>query len=125
MCINFPVKQKRCASMSDLAVPIGVAVLTGFGIVYGWILHSAVEQSVYKITGIRALDSYSLTWLFGLFAAFSPALLYLAFGFDEFADTPAGVALLQRLHWVGRAQVLCLVAYGIGVLMIVPQVPLK
>ena len=36
--------------MSNLAVPIGVAVLTCFGIAYGWILHRAVEQAIYKIT---------------------------------------------------------------------------
>jgi hypothetical protein len=111
--------------MSNLAVPIFVAVLTGFGIAYGWILHRAVEQSVYKVTGIRALDSYLLSWLFGLFAAFSPAVLYLAFGFDEFADTPDGVNLLQRLHRAARFQVFGLCLYGIAVLMIVPQVPMK
>jgi hypothetical protein len=111
--------------MSNLAVPIGVAVLTGFGIVYGWLLHRAVKQAVYKITGIRALDLYLLSWLFGLFPAFSPALLYLAFGFKEFADTPDGVRLLQRLHWAARTQVIGLCLYGIAVVMIVPQVPMK
>ena len=111
--------------MSNLAVPIGVAVLTGFGIAYGWILHRAVEQSVYKITGVRTLDSYLLSWLFGLFAAFSPAVLYLAFGFKEFEDTSDGVKLLQRLHRTGQAQVACMFVYLIAVLMIVPQVPMK
>ena len=111
--------------MSNLAVPIGVAVLTCFGIAYGWILHRAVEQAIYKITGVTALDSYLLSWLFGLFAAFSPAMLYLAFGFNEFADTPEGVKLLQQLHWAGRFQVLGLCLYGVAVLMIVPQVPMK
>ena len=95
--------------MSNLAVPIAVAVLTSFGVAFGWILHRAVEQAVYKITGIRALDSYLLSWLFGLFVAFSPAVLYLAFGFNEFADTPDGVKLLQRLHRAGQALLAALV----------------
>jgi hypothetical protein len=112
--------------MSNLAVPIGVTVLTGFGIVYGWILHRAVEQSVYKVTGIRALDTYLLSWVFGLLTAFvAPMTLYVAFGFNEFADTPEGVKLLQRLHWAARFEVLGLCLYGIAVLMIVPQVPMK
>ena len=90
-------------------MPIGVAVLTSFGVAFGWILHRAVEQAVYKITGIRALDSYLLSWLFGLFVAFSPAVLYLAFGSNEFADTPDGVKLLQRLHRAGQALLAALV----------------
>ena len=112
--------------MSNLAVPIGVAVLTCFGIAYGWILHKAVDQVVYKITEVRALDSYLLSWVFGLLTAFvAPMTLYIAFGFNEFADTPEGVKLLQQLHWAGRFQVLGLCLYGVAVLMIVPQVPMK
>jgi hypothetical protein len=52
--------------MTDLMVPVSVTVFAAFGIAYGWFLHSAVDRSLYKITGIRVLDSYVFSWLLGL-----------------------------------------------------------
>jgi hypothetical protein len=107
--------------MANLPVPVGVFVFAGFGIVYGWILHSAVKRSVYKLTGIHFLDSYVLSWLVGVISALPPLMLYVALGFNEFANTPDGKKLKQRLHWAGRLQLLYLVLYAVVVLMTVPQ----
>jgi len=107
--------------MTDFPLPVGIIVFAGFGIACGWLLHSAVDRSVYKLSGIRFLDSYLLSWLVGLVSAFSPAMLYVAFGFNEFASTPDGEKLRQRLHWAGRLQVLYLCLYGAFVLITVPQ----
>jgi hypothetical protein len=107
--------------MTSLAVPVVVCVFAGFGIAYGWILHSAVDRSVYKLTGIRFLDSHFLSWLMGLISAFTPGMFYLALGFDEFAATPDGVKLLKRLRWTGKLQLLALCLYGVVVLATVPQ----
>jgi hypothetical protein len=93
----------------------------GFAIAYGWILHSAVERSVYKITGIRTLDSYFLSWLLGLVGAIPPLTFYVALGFNEFQPTPDGAKLQQRLHWAGRAQLVLLLLYGLIILATVPQ----
>ena len=104
---------------------INIVVLVTFGITYGWILHRAVGLSVYTATGIRSLDYYFLVWFFGLMAAFTPAVLYVAFGFDEFADTPDGRSLLHRLRSTARAEVVCMVIYAVVILVTVPQVPMK
>ena len=107
--------------MDGLAVPVFVCVFAGFGIAYGWILHSAVDRSVYKLTGIRFLDSHFLSWLMGLVSAFTPGMFYLALGFNEFAGTPDGVKLQQRLRWAGKLQLLTLCLYAVVVLGTVPQ----
>jgi hypothetical protein len=107
--------------MDNLPVPVGVFVFAGFGIVYGWILHSAVDRSVFKISGIRVFDSYFLSWLLGLVSAFTPMMFFVALGFHEFADTPDGTKLEHRLHWAGRLQLVYLVLYGVIVLATVPQ----
>lgn len=108
-------------NMTNLPVPLGVFVFAGFGIAYGWILHSAVKRSVYKLTGIHFLDLYFLAWLLGFVSAFTPLMLYVALGFNEFANTPDGENLKQRLHWAGRLQLLYLVIYAVVVLTTVPQ----
>ena len=101
--------------------PGGLIVLIGFGLVYAWILHTAVKRSVYRITGLRFLDSYVLSWLFGLAAAISPILLYLAFGFKEFADTADGRKLQHQLRRAAQLGVGYLVFYAAVVLLTVPQ----
>jgi hypothetical protein len=93
-----------------------------FMVLYGWILHSAVDRSVYKISGIRGLDSYLLSWLLGFAGAIPPITLYVALGFNEFANTPEGANLQQRLHWAGRLQLGLLALYGVVVMATVPQV---
>jgi hypothetical protein len=108
-----------------LPVPINIAILVAFGLAYGWILHRAVNQSVYKPTGIRALDSYFLVWFFGLMAAFTPVVLYIAFGFDEFSDTPDGRSLLHRLRSTARVEVAGMAIYAVIIMLTVPQVPMK
>ena len=100
---------------------MGVFVLACFAIAYGWILHTAIERSVYKITGIHFLDSFVLPWFLGPFAAIPPFTFYVAFGFNELAATPDGVKLQDRLHWAGRLQTVYLVLYGLFVLATVPQ----
>jgi hypothetical protein len=107
--------------MIDLMVPVSLTVFAAFGITYGWFLHSAVDRSLYKITGMRFLDSYVLSWLFGLISAIPPMLLYLAFGFHEFADTAEGQQLQSRLQFAARWQVLYLALCGALILLIVPQ----
>ena len=108
-----------------LLVPINIAVLAAFGLTYGWIMHRAVDLSAYKATGIRVLDSYFLVWFFGLMAAFTPVVLYVAFGFDEFANTPDGRTLLHRLRSTARAEVVCMAIYAVVITLTVPQVPMK
>ena len=93
----------------------------GFAIAYGWILHSAIERSVYKISGVRRLDSYFLSWLLGAVGAIPPVTFYVALGFNEFQPTPDGTRLLQRLHWSGRAQLVLLALYGLIIIAVVPQ----
>jgi hypothetical protein len=107
--------------MTDLVVPVSVTVFAAFGIAYGWFLHSAVDRSLYKITGMMFLDSYVLSWVFGLLSAFTPMLFYLAFGFREFADTDDGQELQRRLQWAARLQLLYLALGGAIVLITVPQ----
>ena len=77
-------------TIDNLPVPVGAFVFARFGIVYGWILHSAVDRSVFKISSIRVLVSYFLSWLLGLVTAFTPMMFFVALGFHEFADTPDG-----------------------------------
>ena len=107
--------------MTTLMVPVSIAVFAAFGITYGWFLHSAVDRSLYKITGNRFLDSYILSWLFGLMSPFTPMLFYLAFGFHEFADTDDGQQLQSRLQFAARLQLLYVVLCGALILLIVPQ----
>ena len=107
--------------MDNLPVSVGAFVFAGFGIVYGWILHSAVDRSVFKISSIRVLVSYFLSWLLGLVTAFTPMLSYVALGFDEFVDTPDSTKTEHRLHWAGRLQLVYLVLYGVIVLATAPQ----
>lgn len=102
-------------------VPWSAYVLTAFGIVYGWILHRAALTRVYRLTGIRLLDAFLLAWVIGLACGYTPLSLYLAFGFKEFAGTPAGNVLLTRLHWAGRAEVIFFVFYTLFVLTTVRQ----
>jgi hypothetical protein len=101
--------------------PGALFISIGFGIFFGAILHAAVEQNVYSVTRFRALDSYALSWLLGLAAAITPMLFYLAFGFSEFADTPNGAKLQERLRLAARLEVAFLVFYGAVVLLTVPQ----
>ena len=107
--------------MMDVMVPVSIAVFAAFGITYVWFLHSAVDRSFYKITGNRFLDSYILSWLFGLMSPFTPMLFYLAFGFHEFADTDDGQQLQSQLQFAARLQLLCVVLCGALILLIVPQ----
>ena len=103
-------------------LPWSVYVLTAFGIVYVWILHRVAVQHVYRLTGIYVLDAYILVWILGLGKRlYSPLFLYLAFGFKEFADTPTGNLLTERLHWTGRAQALFFVCYAVFILTTVRQ----
>ncbi|MGO9867715.1 MAG: hypothetical protein ACLPJY_08565 [Rhodomicrobium sp.] len=108
-------------AMQDLLVPISVWVLTCIGLGLGWVLHVAVERFAYKISGMRRLDSYVLSFLFGLLGAFTPMLLYLAFGFDEFSSTPEGTHLKHRLRFVARLGVSYLILFAALVLIAVPQ----
>jgi hypothetical protein len=108
--------------MDPFPLSVRVSCFIVFVVLYGWILHSAVNRSVYKITGIRALDSYLMSWLLGFAGAIPPVTLYVAFGFNEFASTPEGVKLQQRLHWAGRTQLALLTLYGLIILATVPQI---
>lgn len=101
--------------------PWSLYILTAFALLYGWLLHRAALARVYRITGIRFLDTYILTWLLGLLCGYTPVFLYLAFGFKEFADTAEGNRLLQQLHWLGRAQAILLVLYTVFILLTVKQ----
>jgi hypothetical protein len=107
--------------MEFLIWPGGLIVLIGFGIAYGWILHLAVNQLVYKLSGFRFADSYVLCWLLGLVSAVTPMFFYMALSFDEFADTPDGQKLRRRLRGAARFELLFLAAYGAVVLLTVPQ----
>jgi hypothetical protein len=108
--------------MDPFPLSVRVSFFVLFVVLYGWILHSAVNRSVYKITGIRALDSYLLSWLLGFAGAIPPITFYVALGFNEFASTAEGVKLLQRLHWAGRLQLALLTLYGVIILATVPQI---
>lgn len=103
--------------------PWSLYILTGFALVDGWLLHRAALVRVYRITGVRFLDAYVLAWLLGVLCGYTPAFLYLAFGFNEFADTPEGKLHLQRVHWAGRAETIFLVLYGLVILLTVRQPP--
>jgi hypothetical protein len=104
-----------------VAVPITAWVLVAFGLGYGWVLCEASRRGVYRVSGVRWVDAFVLSWVFGLAAAVTPLVLYLAFGFHEFSPTPPGPALLHRLRWLARAEVAFGVIYAVGVLLLVPQ----
>jgi len=70
---------------------------------------------------MRFLDSYVLSWHFGLMSAFTPMLFYLALGFREFAGTDDGQELQRRLHLAARLRLVYLALGGAVVLMTVPQ----
>jgi hypothetical protein len=111
----------RQTALQLISFPGSLIILAGFGLVYGYILHAAIERQVYRITGVRVLDSWLLSWLLGLAATLPPLFLYLAFGFKEFSDTPVGNTLLRRLRIAARLEVAYLVLYGALVLLLVPQ----
>jgi hypothetical protein len=108
--------------MDPFPLWVRVSYFIAFVVLYGCILHSAVNRSVYKITGIRMLDSYLLSWLLGFAGAIPPVTIYVALGFNEFASTPEGAKLLWRLHWAGRTQLALLTLYGVIILATVPQI---
>jgi hypothetical protein len=102
-------------------LPWSVYVLTAFGIIYGWILSRAALDGIYRITGIRLLDAYILSWILGLAAGYTPVCLYLAFGFHEFKE-PFGLdRRTQQLHWAGRAEVVFFILYTVFILATVKQ----
>lgn len=75
----------------------------------GWILRRAVLCDVYTISRWKALDASLLVWLIILVAVvLSPILLYLAFGFNEFKDSPQGRSLRASLQWTARLSLLLL-----------------
>lgn len=104
-----------------IPVPLSVSALTLFGIVYGWLLHRAAVQGVYHITRVRFLDAYVLSWVIGLLSGYTPMFLYLAFGFNEMDKNPVGERYTERLHWVGRAEVISFVLYAVIILTTVKQ----
>jgi hypothetical protein len=105
-----------------IPVPVNIIVFALFGLGYGWVLHQASRAGVYRISGVRWLDSWALTWLLGLFAGITFLYsLYLASGFHEFGDSPVGQQLTSRLRWLARGQIAYLCLYGLLVLLTVRQ----
>ncbi len=105
-----------------IPVAFNIAIFVCFGLAYGWTLHKACAEGVYRVSGRPLLDRYVLVWLIGLFSAiaFIPAL-YLCLGFNEFGDSAVGVQLTRRLKWLAGGQIAYVCFYGLLVLTTVRQ----